>query len=186
MQGFNSVRFQPRDMYSVVGCSDCAALKIVDGRPDTTVCNRCGKHLRFEKLKKFLRTEDLDHAREIRASILANKSGHGDAFARVGSFAELDAETEEPVVSDEEYLEGSGIDVDEVAAAGERAMASGKKLSRRDAVLAALEELDRPTEDEVAAFAAEHGAPREFVEDALEKLRRRGEVSESGGRYRLL
>lgn len=173
-------------MYSVVGCSDCGALKIVDGRPDTTTCNRCGKRLRFKKLKKFLQTEDLDHAREIRASILANKGGHGDEFARVGSFAELDAETEESVVSDEAYLEGSGIDPDEVAAAGERAMETGGSLSRKDAVLAALEELDRPTEDEVVEFAGEHGAPRGFVESALEKLRRRGEVSESGGRYRLL
>ena len=173
-------------MYSVVGCSECHALKIVEGRPDTTTCNRCGKRLQFGKLKKFLTTEDLDHAREIRASILANKGGHGDAFARVGSFAELDAETEEPMVSDEEYLAGSGIDADEVAAAGERAMDTGKSLSRKDAVLAALEELDRPTEDEIAEFAGEHGAPRGFVESALEKLRRRGEVSESGGRYRLL
>lgn len=187
MEGLNIVHFQLPGMYSVVGCSDCSALKIVEGRPDTTVCNDCGKRLRFPKLKKFLQTDDIDHAREVRASMLANRGGHGEAFAAVDSFAELEAETAEPAVSDEEYLEGSGIDPDEVAAAGERAGGSGRSsMSRKEAVLAALSELERPTEDEIVEFAGEHGVPAGYVENALEKLRHRGEVSESGGRYRLL
>jgi hypothetical protein len=38
----------------------------------------------------------------------------------------------------------------------------------------------------VAAYAAERGVPDAAARDLLEKLSRRGEVSESRGRYRLL
>lgn len=176
-------------MYAVVGCSECGALKIVEGRPDTTQCPRCGKRRKFEKLKKFVETDDADHAREVRASMLANRQDEGEAFAELDSFAEMDEQVDEAVLTDEEYLEASGVDSEAVAEAAERAesrSASTRGTSRKETVLAALRELDRPTEDEVVGFATEHGVPADYVRDALEKLVRRGEVSESGGRYRLL
>ncbi|UPW01259.1 DUF5817 domain-containing protein [Halorussus gelatinilyticus] len=176
-------------MYAVVGCSDCQALKIVEGRPETTQCPRCGKRRKFEKLKKFVETDDEDHAREVRSSILANRQGEGETFAELDSFSEMESQVEEAGVSDDEYLEASGIDTDEVEAAAERVenrSASTRGSSRKDTVLAALRELDRPTEDEVVAHAGEEGVPAEYVRDALDKLTRRGEVSESRGRYRLL
>ncbi|PSP56086.1 replication protein H [Halobacteriales archaeon QS_1_67_19] len=176
-------------MYAVVGCSDCGALKIVEGRPETTQCPRCGKRRKFEKLRKFVETDDEDHAREVRASMLANRQDEGEAFAELDSFAEMEARVEDAGIDDDEYLEASGVDTDEVAAAAERVedrSASTRGTSRKETVLAALRELDRPTEDEVVAYAGERGVPDDYVRDALEKLTRRGEVSESRGRYRLL
>ncbi|WP_135829384.1 DUF5817 domain-containing protein [Halorussus halobius] len=176
-------------MYAVVGCSDCNALTIVEGRPETTQCPRCGKRRQFEKLKTFVETDDADRAREVRASMLANRQGEGDAFAELDSFAEMDEQVEAAVVADEEYLSSSGIDADEVAAAADRAenrSASTRGQSREETVRAALRELDRPTEDEVVAYADERGVPADYVRQALDKLVRAGEVSESRGRYRSL
>jgi hypothetical protein len=176
-------------MYAVVGCSDCGALKIVDGRPETTQCPRCHKRHKFESLKKFVETDDEDHAREVRASMLATRQDEGDAFAELDSFTEMKAQVDDAGIDDEEYLEASGIDSDAVSEAAERAenrTASTRGTSRKETVRAALRELDRPTEDEVVAFAGDRGVPADYVRDALEKLRRRGEVSESRGRYRLL
>ncbi|WP_267640692.1 DUF5817 family protein [Haloarchaeobius amylolyticus] len=174
-------------MYHVVGCSDCSALRIVEGRPETTQCGRCGKRRQFSKVRSFLSTEDLDHAREVRASMLANRQGEGEAFAAVESFAELDDAVADGVIDDDAFLDASGLDVDEVADAGERASSGGGgSMNRKETVEAALRELDQPTEDEVVEYAAEHGVPADYVETALQKLVRRGEVSESRGRYRRL
>ncbi|MFC7046872.1 DUF5817 domain-containing protein [Halobacteriaceae archaeon GCM10025711] len=174
-------------MYAVVGCSDCGALWLVADRPETTRCPRCGKRHQFGKLKQFVSTEDEDHAREVRASMLANRQDLGEAFADLESFAEMEASLDDAGVSDDEYLAGSGLDADEVTAAGERATrGQGGGTSRKDAVLDALRTLDRPTEDEVVAHVAEHGVPAEYARRALEKLVQGGEVSESRGRYRLL
>ena len=176
-------------MYAVVGCSDCGALKIVEGRPETTQCPRCGKRRKFEKLKKFVETDDEDHAREVRSSMLANRQDQGEAFAELDSFAEMEAQLDDAGIADDEYLEASGVDSEAVAEAAERAenrSASTRGGSRKETVLDALRDLDRPTEDEVVAYAGDRGVPAEYVRDALEKLRRRGEVSESRGRYRLL
>ncbi|WP_115864837.1 DUF5817 domain-containing protein [Halorussus litoreus] len=176
-------------MYAVVGCSDCGALKIVEGRPETTQCPRCGKRRKFAKLKTFVETDDEDHAREVRSSMLANRQGEGDAFAELDTFAEMDEQVEDVGPSDEEYLEAAGIDSDEVAAAADRAenqSASTRGRSRKETVRTALRELDRPTEDEVVEFAGEHGVPADYVRTALDKLVRSGEVSESRGQYRLV
>jgi len=175
-------------MYAVVGCSDCGALKLVEGRPETTECPRCGTRRKFEKLKKFVETDDEDHAREVRASMLANRQGEGEAFAELDSFSEMESRVEEAVVDDAAFLEASGIDADEVAAAAERAenRTASSGSSRKDTVLDALRELERPTEGEIVAYADERGVPADYVREALDKLARRGEVSESRGRYRLL
>jgi signal recognition particle GTPase len=176
-------------MYAVVGCSECQALKIVEGRPETTQCPRCGTRRKFEKLRKFVETDDEDHAREVRSSMLANRQGEGEAFAQLDSFAEMESQVEEAGVSDEEYLEASGVDTEAVEAAAERVenrSASTRGSSRQETVRDALRELDRPTAEEVVAYADERGVPADYVREALEKLTRRGEVSESRGRYRLL
>jgi len=174
-------------MYALVGCRDCSALWVVEGRPETSQCPRCGSRHQFDRLKQFVSTDDEDHAREVRASILANRQGEGDAFAETDSFAEMEQRLDEAGVDDDEYLEASGVDPDSVAAAGERAEqgATGGS-SRRETVLAALESLDAPTEDEVVAYAEERGVPTEYTERALTKLARQGRVAESGGVYRLL
>ena len=173
-------------MYAVVGCSDCGALWVVSGRPDTSGCPRCEKRHSFSKLRKFVTTEDEDHAREVRASMLANRAGHGDAFAELENFTTLEDFVEDAGMSNDEFMQRSGVDADEARAAGERAEQTTRSLGKRAAVEAALEELDRPTEDEVKAFAAEHDVSGEYVERALSKFERAGDVTKSDGRYRRL
>lgn len=174
-------------MHSVVGCSNCSALWIVSDRPETTQCPRCGTRRQFSKLKRFVETEDADHARDVRASMLANRQGEGETFAGMDSFAAMDDQLDDVGVDDETYLEASGLDADAVADAGEyaeRGQSGGQ--SRKDVVLSALDELDAPDEQAVVTYAKERGVPEDYVRDALAKLVRRGEVSESGGRYRRL
>lgn len=174
-------------MYTVVGCPDCRALKIVDGRPETTKCPRCGRTSQFEKLRAFYRSEDVDAAREVRARLLADRSGHGDAYEDLGTFAELDEDADGAGMSAEEFLERSGLDANAVGAAGERAeRGSGTSMSRKETVEAALRDLDRPTEEEVVDYAADRGVPADYVRSALGRLTRRGHATETDGRYRPL
>lgn len=171
-------------MYAVVGCSACSALWMLEGRQETAECPRCGKTHQYGKLKTFVETEDADHAREVRASMLASREGHADEFAAVDSFAQLDERIGGPVVGDEEYLEGSGLDADDIAAAGETD--NGGSKSRRRIVLDAVEAVEEPIRENVIEYASARGVPESFVERALEKLVRSGELTESGGRYRRL
>ena len=174
-------------MYAVVGCSECSALWIVEGRPETSQCPRCGGRRQHAKRRTFVETDDEDHAREVRSSMLANRQGHGEAFAELDSFAEMDRRTESAGVDDETYLEASGVDSDAVAAAGNRTeRGSGGGTSRKATVRQALRALSEPTEADVVAYAEERDVPADYTRRALAKLVRAGEVSESGGSYRLL
>ncbi|MFC7234354.1 DUF5817 domain-containing protein [Halosegnis marinus] len=172
-------------MYAVVGCSDCEALWVVSGRPETTSCPRCGARRRFAKLKKFAETEDADAAKNVRSAMVQRRAGYdGD----LDDFATMGERAMDSGMDDGEFLTASGLDADEVADAGERAdgHASSGSLSKREAVERAVADLDRPTESEIAEYAADHGVERDYVERALDKLARAGAVTESGGRYRPL
>jgi len=174
-------------MYAVVGCSRCGALWVVEGRPDSTGCPRCETRHRFDGLKRFAETDSADAAREARSRLLAERSGHGDRLEALDDFSTLGEAADRAGVSDAEFLRGSGVDADAVAEAGERAESGqGRSRSRREVVLDAVEELDRPTEPAVIEYAADAGVPESYVEVALERLRRRGEVTETDGRYRRL
>jgi len=175
-------------MYAVVGCPECSSLWVVEGRPETSQCPTCGQTRAHEKRKQFVTTDDPDHAREVRASMLAARQGHGDAFAELDSFARLDDRIEDAGVDDETYLEASGVDSDAVDAAADRATegAGSGGRSRREVVIAALREHDAPDEAAVVEYARERGVPPEYARRALDKLVRAGRVSESGGQYRLL
>jgi hypothetical protein len=178
-------------MYAVVGCNQCSNMWLLsdpDGQ-QSAKCPRCRKTHQTKKLRRFIETEDRNAARQARAALLAKKHGDSEAFAETAHVSELERLVEESGIDDEEYLEGSGIDAAEVDAAAERATASRTSSgsgSRVDTVKTVLREADRPTEDDVARAAEERGVPAEAARDVLEKLRRRGEVSESRGRYRLL
>ncbi|ELY93288.1 hypothetical protein C482_20001 [Natrialba chahannaoensis JCM 10990] len=174
-------------MYAVVGCSECSNLWIIEGRSETTQCPRCGARRPYERRKKFVETDDANHAREVRASMLANRQGQGEAFADLESFEALESDVADGVVDDAEYLAQSGLDVDEVEAAGDRdPRGSTRSGSKKEIVEQALAELDSPTEDEIISYAGERGVSANYVRRALEKLTRQGTVSESRGEYRLL
>jgi len=174
-------------MYAVVGCDECSHLWIVEGRPDTSECPRCGRRRQHDKRRNFVTAEDEDHVREVRASMLAARQGHGDDFAQLDSFAEMEARLDDAGVDDDEYLEASGVDADAVEAAGERVERSaGGSASRKETVLTALRELDEPTEADVLAYASERDVPESYTKKALRKLVRAGEATENGGVYRRL
>jgi hypothetical protein len=174
-------------MYAVVGCGDCSALWIVEGRPDTSQCPRCGTTRKYEKRRQFVTTDEEDHAREVRSSMLANRQDLGEEFAGLDSFAEMDEYVDESGIDDETYLDASGVDTDEVAAAAERSEGSaGGSLSRKETVQQALRELDEPDESAVVAYASERGVPESYTRNALQKLLERGEATETRGRYRPL
>jgi DNA-directed RNA polymerase subunit RPC12/RpoP len=172
-------------MYAVVGCTDCAALWLLSDpeSSETARCPRCGRRHRTRKLKRLFESDDREAARQARAELLARKQGASEAFSNLESVAEMERQVEEPAVDDREYLEASGLDADAVAAAGER---ETRSRSREQVVRDAIREGDRPTESEVVGYATEHGVPADAARDLLEALARRGEASESRGRYRLL
>lgn len=176
-------------MYAVVGCTDCSMLWLLsDPRASTTAqCPRCQRTHQTKKLKRFFESDDRTAAQQARSALLAKKQGQSAAFAEVDHVADLEAQTDGPVVDDREYLEAAGLDADEVAAAGDHS--AGGSKSRDEIVRAAVEaagDEDRPTESEVVDYAERQGVPAEKASELLIKMCRRGEASESGGRYRLL
>lgn len=172
-------------MYAVVGCSDCEALWIIEGRPETTQCPRCGKRHRANSRKRFVETDDENHAREVRASMLAARQGDGDSFAELDDFETLGELASDGVVDDEEFLSAHGVDAAEVSAASERAgRGRAPSRSRREVVLDAVREQERPDEESVVAYATDHGVPADYARRALEKLRQAGEVTRDDGGFR--
>lgn len=173
-------------MYAVVGCTECGTYWLLadPDHSETATCPRCGRRHQVRKLRRFYESPDREAAREARAALLADDRGESEAFAEVGSVAELDAVLEDAGVDDREYLAGSGLDPEEVEDAGE--VSGSTSRSRDEVVRDALRERDRPTEAEVVDYATDHGVPAAAARDLLDKLTRRGEVSESRGRYRLL
>lgn len=170
-------------MYAVVGCDACSALWIVEGNPETSQCPRCGKTRSHDKRRKFVTTDDEDHAREVRSSMLATRQGHGDAFAELDSFTELDDQVEDSGIDDKTYLMESGLDAEEIQRAESD---SGGTQSRKETVREAVRTLSEPTAGDIIAYASDRGVPESYTERALEKLVRAGEISESRGQYRLL
>jgi DNA-directed RNA polymerase subunit RPC12/RpoP len=175
-------------MYALVGCSECQALWIIDGDPETARCPRCGSRRPREKRRTFLETEREDHAREVRASMLAARQGQADAFAELDSFTEMAEAAAEPAVSDAELLQNAGVDTDAVDAAATTAGPGGERseLTRRELLLAAVESQDAPTESAIIAYATDHGVEPAPARQTLRKLVRAGELSVQGGVYRTL
>ena len=174
-------------MYAVVGCSDCRALWVVEGRPETSQCPRCGTRRKFDLRRKFVETDDADTARQVRAKMLAERQDLGEAFDGLDSYAEMEDRVGEAVIDDDTYLQASGIDSDAAADAGDRATeGAGTSTSRRETVIEALKQLEEPTEAAVVGYVTERGVSEEYARRALTSLVRSGEVSENAGRYRLL
>ncbi len=175
-------------MYAVVGCGECSALWIVEGRPETSQCPRCGTTRAYEKRRQFVTTDDEDHAREVRSSMLATRQDLGEEFAELDSFAEMADYVDDAGMDEEAYLREAGVDTAAVAAAGKRsergAGASGG--SRKDIIEEALRTLDAPDEEAVVSYAGERGVPAEYARKALRKLERSGAVTRRDGGYRLV
>ena len=176
-------------MYAVVGCNECAAMWLLTDpqASDSANCPRCGKTHRTTKLKRFFESDDRDAAREARAALLAKKRGDSAAFAEIDHVSELERAVDDAGIDDREYLEASGIDADAVSEAGTRAEGGrSPSRSRTEILRDAVRAVDEPTEDAVVAHASDRGVPADAARELLTKLTRRGELSESRGRYRVL
>jgi|SRR6056297_2241553 len=176
-------------MYAVVGCNNCSMLWLLSDPRDskTAQCPRCGKTHQTKKLKQLFESDDRSAAQQARSALLAKKQGQSEAFADVDHVADLETQAADPAVDDREYLEAAGLDADTVAAAGDQS--AGGSQSRDEIIREAVEAAgsdDQPTESEVVDYASQRGVPSEKASELLLKLCRRGEASESGGRYRLL
>jgi len=171
-------------MYAVVGCTECGTYWLLtDPREsDSATCPKCGRSHQTKKLNHFYETEDREAAREARSALLAKKHGDSAAFDDVAHVAELEDRVEESGMSETEYLEQSGIDPDEVQQAGDTSKSASR--SRDEKVRDAVRE--GGTEEEVVSRAVEDGVPRGAAEQLLEKLRRQGEVIQSGSELRLI
>lgn len=171
-------------MYAVVGCTDCSALWIVEGTPETTECRRCGSRHTFEKLRKFIETADRAEARDHRATILAQRQGvDPDELDGVEAAA---SQLDDVGVDDTTYLESAGIDTDAVEAAADRAMGGRERMNNQETVIAAIETLESPTTDAITDWAVERGVDRQTVQRILDKLVRAGEVTDTDSGYRML
>jgi hypothetical protein len=167
-------------MYSVVGCRNCHALWIVEGRPETTECPRCQRRHQFGKLRTFAETDSSEAATRVRSSMLAERADDGE-------FVDPESIDVEAVgMDDDEFLSASGIDADAVSTAGERSGSAPATRSRKQVIIDGLTELEAPTERDVLEYASAAGVPESYAERTLEKLRRAGEVTRSEGVYRRL
>ncbi|SNR23381.1 DUF5817 domain-containing protein [Halorubrum vacuolatum] len=176
-------------MYAVVGCTDCGNVWLLRDRRanETARCPRCGRTHQTAKLNAFYTSEDREEAREARAALLARKRGESETFAEVAHVADLEVAIEDSGVDDREYLEASGLDADAVFEAGAAATEGGSTSRSRDEIVRdAVREAEEPTEAGIVGYATDHGVPEEAARDLLAKLTRRGDLSESGGRYRVL
>jgi len=176
-------------MYAVVGCNNCSMLWLLTDpdSADSATCPRCERTHQTSKLKRLFASEDRSAAKEARSALLAKKQGDSETFADVAHVSELEQRAENAGIDDREYLEAAGLDADNIAAAGEttRESASSHDQIVREAVREAGGG-NKPTEDEIVAYAADRGVPNKKTSNLLEKLCRVGDASESRGRYRLL
>jgi hypothetical protein len=183
-------------MYAVVGCNGCSALWLLSDpeESESAQCPRCGKRHRTAKLRRLYQSPERDAARQVRAAILAERQGAEEAFDALPSVSEMEADATAAGVDDAEYLAALGVDPEEVTAAGERGSGSrsgsgadgGPSRDRATVVRDAVRAVDEPTEAAVVEYATAHGVPAETARDLLDRLVRRGEATEHGGRYRLL
>lgn len=118
--------------------------------------------------------------------MLANRQGHGEAFADLESSSTLDERVADGLIDDDALVEAHGLHPEAVANATEDPRGSSTAGSRTDIIERALDELDRPTETEVVEYACAREVPASYTRRALEKLARNGDVVESDGRYRKL
>lgn len=171
-------------MYAVVGCGECTALWILEGRQETATCPRCGKRHRRASLRSFETTDDRQRARQVRTQLLADRSDLGESFETIADIDTAEA-LDEPVVPDDDYLRGSGIDPEEVrAAATDVTSGSPGGGDRKSRVLAAIDRLEDPMESAVLEELEARGIPPNQAEAMLEKLVAAGELIKHRDRYR--
>lgn len=160
-------------MYSVVGCSECESVKIVEGKPETTVCNRCGKTLQFNRLKVFFESDNLEAAKEARSLLLAKRNDLDVFYQGMMENLVERGEFQDEVMrrfGEDELLEQEGVDKEEVEEASEKVEEHKGSDPKKRIVMDAIEFLDEPRDEDIIEFAQERGVDPEFTEEAVDKL----------------
>lgn len=67
------------DDYTIIMCTECGTLKIVEGAPQTTECFGCDKRLKLKKVKNIFQTKNKDAATRVLGQERARRSGD-DSF----------------------------------------------------------------------------------------------------------
>lgn len=169
--------------YSLVGCSSCDALKIVDGNPKTTACSNCDARLKFRKLKRFYEDEDITKVSQAKAILLSRRAGKEEEVTELIEAGLLDNSTVN-IFSDEEYLAARGVDPAEAEAASDTSIK--RTPSREEQVLTAVSKVESPTKANITVYVVEqYGTEGVWVEKMVESLYLKGELSRNpDGTYR--
>lgn len=85
--------------FSVVGCSECGGLWIVDELhfAQTAECRHCGTAHSTDNLRALAKGDDLDVVRELRSRILAERAGYAEEYGEMDDYAILEEQAEESV-----------------------------------------------------------------------------------------
>jgi len=164
-------------VYIVVGCSDCESVKIAKRDHETTVCNKCQSQIDLGKARKIYSTDDLEEAKEARSMAIARRQGFGgiaDEIAEEGIVSEEVTER----LGEEEMMEEEGVDTEAVEEAGDvsRETTDAESKPQKRIVKDAVENLDEPTDEDIAGYAEERGVGREKAFDIVDKLCMEGEA----------
>ena len=178
----------PKDVYKVLGCSNCESVKIAVEGDETTVCNRCQKQIDVDSARTIFRSEDIEEAKEARSMALARRQGFDDIADEIVEGGVVSENVGERFGEDE-LLQDRGVDTEAVEEAGEveRDATDGDSKPQKRIVKDAVEFLDEPTDDDIADFAEDRGVDRERAFEMVDKLCMEGEAMRTReGTVRLL
>lgn len=173
-------------LYTVVVCPNCEYARVVPRTPERTTCGRCQSSKKFDNLRHYYQTEDKDAAADVRAEVQAQVNHLNTEFDEAYEKGLITAEVSD-LISDNEYLQKKGADVEAIEAAGERAeQATQRTRSKQDIMHDAIQDHGE-TRDSVLEYATDHGIDEEWADSYLNRALANGGVT--GGRdgpFRLL
>lgn len=171
-------------MYAVVGCRECRALWLVEGRPDTTRCPRCGTRRKFDRLRKLAETDDQVEARRARSALLSARQDD-DASSTTNQSDQTTGNRQNqgrgPCQPPVEGTAGSPR-----VGGTETTAHPPSGSSRVDVIRTALRVLESPDEAAVVSYATDRGIDPDAAADVLRQLVRSGEVTRQENCYRLV
>ena len=152
-------------------------MKIATKGNETTVCNKCQSQIDLGKARKIFQSEDLEEAKEARSMALARRQGFegiADEIAEEGIVSESVTER----IGEDEMMDQEGVDTEAVEEAGEvsRETTDGESKPQTRIVKDAVENLEEPTDEDIAGYAEERGVGRNKAFEIVDKLCMEGEA----------
>lgn len=163
-------------MYTVVVCSNCRFVWIVEDRPGTSQCRRCQKRRKFKQLKKYYQVEDLEAAKLARAHAQAMVNDQESRFEKELENGTLEFEIDE-AVPNSTYLDEMGVDSRVVSQEVDQILHENRVPTSKSGIVDhALNNQGATSLDEFVQIIVEHGLTEK---EGLERLKKRLE----SGRY---